>query len=155
MNMEEDISNPKELLQLQQKYKSCGSYVVEFYQQDPLNATPTQPVLFQRSASLAEKTISTYKQTASTIPPPPPPPALDIHTAVPTMFFPETDKQHHFNPESNYVSRFPLGFCGCYACGQEDHFRSKNFPLKQNGQFNKREFSENCRRISQNIRCLR
>ena len=51
--MEENIANIKELLQLQHKYKSYGAYVVESQEQDPLYATPMQPVLFQRSASLA------------------------------------------------------------------------------------------------------
>ena len=83
MNMKQGIANIKELIQLQQKYKSCGAYVVESQHQDPLDATPTQPVLFQRSASLANQTISTYKQPVGTIRPPPHPPSLDRHPAVP------------------------------------------------------------------------
>ena len=82
--MEENIANIKELLQLQHKYKSYGAYVVESQEQDPLDATPMQPVLFQCSASLAEQTISTYKQPAGTLPPPPPPLSLDRNPALPT-----------------------------------------------------------------------
>ena len=72
--MKEDIANLKELIQLQQKYKSCGSYMVELQHKEPLDATHTQKLLFHCSAYLAEQTIATYKQPAGTLPPPPPPP---------------------------------------------------------------------------------
>ena len=76
MKMEEDIDNLMELLQLQHKYKLCEAYVVEFQQKDPIYATLTHPVLFQRSASLAEQTIATQRQPAGTLTLPPTPPSL-------------------------------------------------------------------------------
>ena len=72
--MEEDVANLKELLQLQHKYNSCGAYVVESHQQYPLDDNPAHPILFQRSASLSEQIIATYKQPVGTLPHPPPPP---------------------------------------------------------------------------------
>ena len=77
MKMKEDIYNLKEILQLQHKYKPCGSYVVESQKQEPLYATPKQILLFQSSTSPVEQTIATYKQTAGTISSHPPPPPLD------------------------------------------------------------------------------
>ena len=99
--------------------------MVESQQQETLDSTPTQPVLFQRIASLAEQTISTYKQPAGTLPPPPPPPSFDRQPVFSTRLVPEAGKQHPFNPELNTISRFPLSFRGGYACGQEDHFCRK------------------------------
>ena len=148
MKLEEDITNLKEVLQLKHKYSSCVSCTIELQQQEPIDATNIHPVLFQQSVYLAEHTISTYKKPYGTLPPPTPPPSSDRQPVFPTRFVPETAKQHPFHPELNQVGRFPLGFCGCYACGQEDHFRSKNCPLKRNGKFNKREFSKNYGHIS-------
>ena len=34
---------------------------------------------------------------------------------------------------------YQIGFLGCYACGQEDHNQTDDFPLNRSGQFNKRE----------------
>ena len=102
-----------------------------------------QLVLFQRSTSLAEQTMSTYKEPAGMIPPHPLPPSLYTHTAVPTIFVPDTSKQHPFKPELNHVSKFPIGFCGCYACDQEDHFHSEKCPLKKMDNSISVNFSEN------------
>ena len=38
------------------------------------------------------------------------------------------------------MSRFPLGFKGCYNCGGTDHFSTREFPPAMNGKFNKSEF---------------
>ena len=92
--------------------------MLELQQQEPLDYTPTHPVLFILSASLAEQTIATYNQTSGNLTPPPPtplPPSLYRNPVVPNQFVPETGKQHPFNPELNYVVRYPLGFRGCYV----------------------------------------
>ena len=38
-------------------------------------------------------------------------------------------KQYPFDPnEPSYVSKFPVGWRGCFKCGKDDHWKRENFP---------------------------
>jgi hypothetical protein len=39
-----------------------------------------------------------------------------------TSFNPGTQQHHPIDPVSGYVSKFPVGFRGCYNCGKEGHY---------------------------------
>ena len=42
-------------------------------------------------------------------------------------------KQYPFDPnEPSYVSKFPVGWSGCYKCGKDDHSRRENCPEGNN-----------------------
>ena len=83
---------------------------------------------FQQQPSLAESTMQKYKGS---------PPG---RRPVPTKKHPETGLEHPYDMETSYLSRYPLGFRGCFACGGTDHFDTRSCPLKRNGQFNKQTF---------------
>lgn len=41
---------------------------------------------------------------------------------------------------NDYLSRFPLGFRGCYNCGENAHYSTRDCPLARSGDFNKQKF---------------
>ena len=67
---------------------------------------------YRRDLSLAEGVISSHKAT----------------TNVPTKRSEATGKDHPFDAEYNFLSRFPLGFNGCFICGATDHFNRMDCP---------------------------
>ena len=83
---------------------------------------------FNQSQSSAESTMSRYQGNTM--------PAQGIldntkqHSVskVETRLCESTGQQHPYDRENNYLSRFPLGFRGCYNCGKSDHFSTKNCP---------------------------
>ena len=151
--MEEDIKHWHELLQLHQpghNRAKCASFVIDSQQNahiGDLLAPPQQhyqkpqPVTFQKISSLAGQTIYKYKHEPP--PPPPPPPSRGAvpHPPPPTRFVQATGKYHPYNSDLNDVSRYPIVFHGCYACGKEDHNRTNDFTLNCSNQFKKRDFS--------------
>jgi len=85
-----------------------------------------------------ESTIERYKGTAPTTPPTYIP---AVQVDVETQFNPETGLQQPFDSSSNFLSKCPLGFRGCYACGGMDHQSSKDCPfLTHSRQFDKQSF---------------
>jgi len=92
--------------------------------------------VYQYGLSQAESSIERYKGTAPTTPPM----YIPVQADVETQFNPETGLQHPFDSSSNYLSKYPLGFRGCYACGGTDHRSSKDCPLTHSGRFDKQSF---------------
>ena len=71
-------------------------------------------VYFQRSMSQAETTIQQYKNGPA--------------PTIPTKTDSKTGIEYPFDESNNYVSRFPVGFQGCYMCGSQDHFKRTDCP---------------------------
>ena len=88
-------------------------------------------VYFQRGPSLAETTIERYKGPA---------PSTESRPEVETRICRDTGLQHPYDREKDYLSKYPVGFRGCYACGKDDHRSSRECPLNQTGQFDKNVF---------------
>jgi len=40
-----------------------------------------------------------------------------------------TGRDHPFEPEYNFVSRFPVDWKECFICGATDHFNSMEYPV--------------------------
>ena len=59
---------------------------------------------------------------------------------VKTRLYPDTGIPHPYDESRDFLSRFPLGFRGCYYCGNTDHFRTRDCPAAKNGNFNKMQF---------------
>ena len=59
---------------------------------------------------------------------------------VKTRPHPDTGIPHPYDESRDFLSRFPLGFRGCYYCGNTDHFRTRDCPAAKNGNFNKMQF---------------
>ena len=89
---------------------------------------------FQNSASLAETTLARYNEPTNSNP------TTRFNADVETRLHPETGLQHPYNKSDDFLSRFPLGFRGCYNCGQTDHRSTKECPLAQRGIFDKKTF---------------
>ena len=68
---------------------------------------------FRRQPSLAEGVIQSYKQ----------------HEGIETRKNSVTGKDHPYDPEYNFTSRFPLEFSGCFICGSTDHFSRLDCPV--------------------------
>ena len=62
----------------------------------------------QYGPSLAEKTISSYKTP---------------NDNIPTRRHNQTGAEHPYNATTDYLSMYPLGWVGCYACGDQGHSR--------------------------------
>ena len=41
--------------------------------------------------------------------------------------------QHPYDKERDFLSRFPVGFEGCYNCGQKDHRNTRDCTKAKNG----------------------
>ena len=95
---------------------------------------PTQ--IFWQSESPAEQTIRRYTQptTASTPTKQQQPNPLNLPCRVgPTGLL------HPYRADDpGYLSKYPLGFRGCFKCGADDHNSWQQCPLKNDG--NKKEF---------------
>ena len=48
--------------------------------------------------------------------------------------------EHPFDAEENFVSKFPLGFRGCFNCGATDHFCSNECPAVRAGISSEKNF---------------
>ena len=98
---------------------------------------PTEPVtataqVFYHSQSPAEQTLQRYKGNHPNTSYPNP------HN-LPTRIGP-TGKPHPYRlDDPTYLSRFPLGFRGCFKCGADDHNSWKDCPHQRDGG-NKKEF---------------
>lgn len=68
------------------------------------------PALY--GTSQAEQTITKYKGTEH--------PDIEVRTVKGTAF--------PFHKPSNTLSKFPCGFRGCYNCGAQDHYTTKDCP---------------------------
>ena len=79
----------------------------------------------QYGPSLAEKTISSYKTP---------------NDNIPTRRHNQTGAEHPYDATTDYLSMYPLGWVGCYACGDQGHTRSVDCPLWQAGRVNKKAF---------------
>ena len=85
---------------------------------------------FQNSTSLAESTISKHSGGIQA--------ATDPN--IETRIHPKTGKHHPFYRAGNYISDYPLGFRGCFNCGENDHWKTSRCPLALSGNFNKNRF---------------
>jgi len=52
----------------------------------------------------------------------------------------DTGLQHPYNREKDDLSKYPMGFRGCFACGKEDHRSGHECPLSGTSQFDKKTF---------------
>ena len=89
----------------------------------------------QQSPSLAEITLQNYQGK--------PPNELNSSWDVPSVFNPEIKLSYPFNSELDYVSKYPMGFKGCFTCGSKEHWKSDDCPKVQSGQANKQVFLKN------------
>ena len=64
-------------------------------------------------------------------------------THIPTWLYPSTGLQHSYDKDRNFLSQFPLGFEGCFNCGQTDHRNTRDCALAKRGSFNKKVFYGN------------
>ena len=101
---------------------------------DDDNQRKNSQVYFQRGPSLAESTIERYKGPPATTP------TQQDRPEVQTKLCRETGLQHPYDSQRDYLSKYPLGFRGCYACGGEGHRNNRDCPKKLSGTFNKEEF---------------
>ena len=67
---------------------------------------------YRQEPLLAEGVLSSYKP----------------NTNVTTKRSEVTGKDHPFDAEYNFLSRFPLGFNGCFICGATNHFNRMDCP---------------------------
>ena len=68
--------------------------------------------------------------------------------SVETRIHPTTGKTHPYEKLCDFISRFPVGFRGCYNYGKEDHFSTKDCPLVHAGTFDKMIPPRKCGHIS-------
>ena len=59
---------------------------------------------------------------------------------VETRKHPESGLQHPFDVSTNFLSRCPVDFEGCFNCGQADHWQTKFCPEAKNSTYNKTMF---------------
>ena len=72
---------------------------------------------YQRTPSSAESTLTKYSTPPSST-------TAATNANVPTKVHPDTGLHHPFNEIDGYLSRFPVGFRGCFACGSTSHFNT-------------------------------
>ena len=105
----------------------------------PTDRAGTGRVLFH-SDSQAEQTIARYSGNPNA--------AVDFRkrdagaTNEPTLQTrknPATGLEHPYNPHTDYVSKFPTGFRGCFRCGKNYHGRDVPCP-RQDDRSTNREF---------------
>ena len=86
---------------------------------------------YQQSPLLAETAIVRYNnKNGDTVP----------RTKVETKTHHVTGLQHPYDNVRYFLSRFPLGFRGCYNCDSEDNINTRDCDLAKSGSFNKSEF---------------
>ena len=59
---------------------------------------------------------------------------------VETRTHPSTGLQHPYDNERNFLSRFPIGFDGCYNYEKRDHRNTRDYLKAINGQIDKQKF---------------
>ena len=59
---------------------------------------------------------------------------------VETRLCTQTGQQHLYDKQNDYLSRFPLGFRGCFNYGATDYFSTQDCTQAQSGNFNKKRF---------------
>ena len=91
----------------------------------PPTQRPSPNSFLQYGPSLAKKTISSYKAPT------------DI---IPTSRHHESGADHPYNATTDYLSRYPLGWAGCFACGDQGYTQSVKCLLWQAGRVNKKAF---------------
>ena len=100
-------------LEMYQGQASSGSYGTGMSEREHVTRGSGAAInAYHRQPSLAEGVISSYKQDAG----------------VPTKISNVTGKEHPFDAEYNFLSRFALGFSGCFICGATDHFSRMDCP---------------------------
>ena len=102
-------------------------YGVQHPQSHSNQWTPNGDTFFQRNQYHAEKTMQRQN----------PDDGYDkdrkhSQSEVPRKLNPSTNQLHPWNEDQNYLSRFPLSFCGCFVCGGTNHRGSCDFPLAKN-----------------------
>ena len=93
---------------------------------------------YSQGQSVAGQTLQSYgldKNSATQCQPP---------NKIDTREHLVTSLQHTFGRENNFSSPFPLGFKGCYHCGDTAHFSTSECSAVQNGNFNKKGFFRSC-----------
>ena len=89
--------------------------------------SPAEQTLKQHHGNESNFDVSNYVQQKN-------PDNLPVKRLSDGMLYPfRTD-------DPNYISKFPLGFRGCYICGASNHFSRSNCPTAQKGQFDKNAF---------------
>ena len=91
---------------------------------------------FQQRASLAETTIARYNNNDTNVNPN----YKNKETKIETRLHPETGMQHPFDSSAIFLSRFPIGFQGCFNCGKTDHNCTRDCESAREGNFNKKNF---------------
>ena len=86
---------------------------------------PNPALHLQYGPSLAEITISSYKAPTDNIP---------------ILRHQQTGVEHPYDATTDYMSIYPLGWVGCYVCGDTGHTRLVQCPLWQSGRVNKKAF---------------
>jgi len=89
---------------------------------------------FQQGPSLAESTMQRYNGNNGSSN------STSVNNQVATRKHPTTGLQHPYDQERDYLSRFPLGFKGCYNCGETTHFRTQDCPTANSASFDKMKF---------------
>ena len=97
---------------------------------------------FQQGPSRAEQTINKYKNGQEHVNPPQQQGAggNQVKPHVPTRRHPATGLEHPYNPATNYLSKYPLGFRGCFICGSLEHNFAYDCPVKKGGKMDKHQF---------------
>lgn len=101
----------------------------------PPQPAPQTAQIFYHSTSPAEQTLQRYTAPPSNTTQNGPPNPLNLPTRPGPTGLPHPFRQD----DPTYLSRFPLGFRGCFKCGSQDHNSWKDCPHQRNGG-NKREF---------------
>ena len=97
------------------------------------NGSHTNQVYFQHGPPLRESTIERYKGPTTQ--------PMDNKPDVETKLCHTMGHHHPYHRERDYLSKYPVGFCGFNACGGEGHHNSRKCPKRLTGEFNKEEFS--------------
>ena len=86
---------------------------------------------YQHEQSIAKQTLQRYGSGSSHYTP------RQNRAKIETKTHPTTGLQHPFDKERKFLSWFPLGFRGCYNCGKQDHYSTRDFPAAQSVNFKK------------------
>ena len=96
-------------------------------------------IIIKKSPSLAETTISRYSgggnnnsDTGNS--------SCTVSNNIETRTHPNTGLQHSYNKSQDFINRFPIGFEGCFKCGQKDHRNTRECASAKAGNFDKHRF---------------
>ena len=102
---------------------------------------------YQQSPSLAETPISRYSggsnnngDTGNS--------SRTISNNIETRTHPDTGLQHPYDKSRDFISQFPIGFEGCFNCGQKDHRNTRECASAKAGNFDKQRFLLKCGHIN-------